>query len=342
MNLVIEGHDDVVEVGNAQCVKHNDVRYPSRYKKLVSYTLNWRTRNILEASVRPTLYITFSYNPESYIEDRLIDGDLKATLKDDWQRFLKRFRTNWKRDLGVNYVDQNFRYYAITERGDDGRLHWHALFFGFDHRTYPGTNKKGQKILFVEFSPITRLFEKSWGQGFVYFESAVPENINYVTKYLHKRVISPDYISMKSNGIGLAYFTEARKKYFQENETFEIHLRGKVYYMPRYIKNKVFEEDKRKQLNEDLAADIAKKLRESALCKFGKLPLFRVFDIPSCPELLSDFESLVHRCVGYDYDVDKDDLKLRFAEPCEPYDFLRLYQRVNEDYRLKSIYNRRI
>ena len=253
MRIIDPFHSSIpVEVSDEFIVPYNDTRFPSKYKKLTSYTLNWHTRLVMESVSRPTMFVTFTYNQEYYLENRLIDNDIRKTLKDDWQKFLKRLRRNLEYyDLGC----LDFGCYVISERGDDGRLHFHALFFGFPYQTYPGKNAKGQRIDHIKFNKYTEIIDKSWHQGFVYYEGACPENIKYVTKYIHKRMISLDYISLKTRGLGLSYLTQNRKNYLHDNKLTRVRIANKDYFLPRYLKQKIFNEEELKEVNEKIALD---------------------------------------------------------------------------------------
>lgn len=329
-----------------------DTRFPSNYKKLVNYTLSWQTRNIMEASGSPTMFVTFTYNPEHYVEDRLIDGDIRFSLKDDWQRFTKRLRINLER----SGYDIPWKYYVISERGDDGRLHFHALLFGFEHTCFDSVNKKGQRVQYVNFSPITDIINKSWGQGFTVFEAACPENIRYVTKYLHKRRISPDYISLKSQGLGLSYLTPNRIKHFQETETATFHLNGKQYYLPRYVKGKIFSKEQLEVVNSKIQQDKflkdfekVKKIqhntdyRQFAFSEHDtrclKNLLFDNGRFQNNPRLLD----VISTCnvLGIKYDDVTDDMVVCY-EITDPVRHYRLRQRYMDNLRMKSVFNKRL
>lgn len=351
--IVIKGQDSYTfQTGDVhqECIAPQaDIRYPSKYKQLVSYTLNWQTRNIMEASAQPTLFVTFTYNDDHYLENRLLNDSIKDTLRDDWQRYTKRLR----RSLQYHGYDIPFKYYTISERGDDGRLHFHSLLYGFEHSTFKSRNKKGQLVDLVEFSPITDIIEKSWGQGFVFFESACPENIKYVTKYIHKRKISPDYISLKSNGIGLSYLTENRVKHFQDAECTEFHINGHTYFMPRYIKKKIYSEEQVKRINLKLAEkqflkdfDKVKKLwslndnRHYAYwnkCADDVKHLLQTG--PLCPTENDIIEGLKH--LGITYDSYTDEMTLCYEET-DAVRFERFRQRYKDNLRMKSVFNKRL
>lgn len=337
--------------------KSADLRFPSRYKKLTSYTLSWRNRLQLEATASPCMFVTFTYDQEHYFEPV---ADIPTTLKNEWKAFRHRFEYYQKRDhLG------DFKYYVISERGDDGRLHFHALLYGFPFTTFKAKNKKGQLVDFVEFSKYTDDIQKAWGNGFCTFNGANGRAINYVTKYIHKRMVSGDYISMKSNGIGLSFLDEAKKKFFKDNDQQYFRLGNKLVYLPRYLKKKIWTDDQEyKEMNERLAEKISK--RESVLCKNsvpqgdlyvtlreseeiyhsikafvdgGQVNKMRI------PGFNMDLRDLVDRIdeLGFSYDLDTDEFEVLFYyQEKVPVKWFRLKQRQIEVAKYKDVFNQRL
>lgn len=314
---------DSSDVKTTKAVSTKLLRYPSKYKALRAYSLSWSCRLQMEAFVRPAMYLTFTFEnePESYLtdEDRSAISDpdcplatkrmiYRGLLTDIWQRFIKRFRFNLVHDDVVeDYQHLDFKYYAITERGDHNteRLHFHALFYGFEFTTFKGYNKKGQQVDFVNFSPLTECIEKSWSLGHVTFNGANDRAINYVTKYIHKRAKWAEYVSLKSHGLGLAYLTQERVDHFKETLNPEFHMHGKKFYLPRYIKSKVFTVAELAEINKPFLISVKEKelydkmiefkdkvatLPESGLCKF--------FMIDEDQDTLRDI-------YGYDPSIDK-------------------------------------
>lgn len=343
------------QISDEFVVPFADTRFPSRYKKLASYTLNWHTRLVMEATCRPTMFVTLTYDDDHYIERRLIDNDIRNSLKVDWQKFVKRLR----RHLEYRHIDDcNFGAYAISERGDDGRLHFHALFFGFPFKTFPGRNSNGQRIDHIEFNEYTQAIDKAWGQGFTFYEGSCEQNIKYVTKYIHKRMISPDYISMKTRGLGLSYLTDKMKKYLHDNGMTKVTIRNKEYYLPRYLKQKIFDEMELKEVNLRIAEEKRRKIEANIPSGFDvnrhyvtyqSLEDFlhyvndvfasknRDYVIRHTPysEILSSLDFSL-----FNYDIESDTL---VATPIYSYvDWFYLRQRHREIQKYKTVYNKRL
>ena len=303
------------------------------------------------------MFVTFTYDQEHYIEPC---DDIPGTLKSEWQSFRHRFEYYQKiHNLG------KYKYYVISERGDDGRLHFHALIYGFHFSTFKGQNKKGQLVDFVQFSQLTDDIQKAWGNGFVTFNGANGRAINYVTKYIHKRMISGDYISLKSNGIGLAFLDECKKRFFKENDQQFFRLGNKLVFLPRYLKKKIWtDETEYKEMNERLAQKISK--RESALCK-NSVPQGDLFVIlreseeiyhtikdfvdggqvnkMRIPGFNLDLRDLVDRIdeLGFSYDLDTDEFEVLFYyQEKVPVKWFRLKQRQIEVAKYKDVFNQRL
>lgn len=347
-------------------------QYPSKYKQLKSYTLGWRCRLMFEACAQPCMFITYTFDVDKYIDpetDADPDGRV-AWLKRTWQLFDKRLRINLDR-AGL-YNKECHKYYTISERGDDGRLHFHTLFYGYNFETFKTKNKKGQWIDAVKFSQLTDLIEKSWGLGFVFFEGVHPKNIRYVTKYLHKRKISGDYISLKSQGIGLSFLDPAKVKFFKENDQTHYRIGGKIYFLPRYLKSKIWTDpDEYREMSRKLMAELEEKYaqkvrntpgvdqnrhyvvygdsreilhsawRQENLLERRHLIYGPARDAISHDEILPQ----VAEVLGYEYDPSVDDeLRIWIVDEVDP-DIVRwhhLRDRQNENFMMKKVYDYRL
>lgn len=314
----------------------------------------------MESVSLPTMFVTATFDDEHYIENRECD-DVQKELKRQFVLFVKRFRSNLERHL--NFFEP-FKYYAITERGDDGRLHYHFLLFGIPFSTFKSRNKKGQFIDCVQFSEFTECIQDSWGQGFCFFEGACPQNIAYVTKYLHKRLVSPDYVSIKSQGLGLSFLSDNRKEYLHNNMMTKIKIGNKEYYLPRYLKKKIFTDEELVQVNRKIEDEKFQKLMADVPSEFSQNRHYVYYS--STPKLLdlardlrfglsklSDPDASLHdvifdmnaiRSDFYDYifehDVEKDTL---LAYPVTEYSlWYSLRKRYFENLKMKNVYNKRL
>lgn len=212
--------------------------FMTRKEYLKRYEYNWRTRLLMEFKRKRCYFLTLTYSDEN-----LPIGSKEKQLEratEDLQKFWKRLRSKTEyHELGLN-----FKYYAVTENGEEmGRLHFHALVFAdgdnvrvLNHRTA---------------RPLFRLIDETWKLGRTQIRVADEQKIKYVTKYIFKRCFDPLYHSWKSQGLGRVYLTEALIGYLRTHVQGYIHLGGKPRYLPRYIRNIVFDDDMLVQLNEE-------------------------------------------------------------------------------------------
>lgn len=309
----------------------------------------------MEAVASPCMYLTLTYDSEYYTCG---DQNPSDWLKSEWKSFYKTLK-NRQKAAGI----PDFKYYAISERGEEGRLHFHVLLFGLPFTTFRAKNPKGQYVDYVRFSPITEFIQNCWNRGFITFEGANGKAIRYVTKYIHKRVVSSDYISMKSNGIGLAFLTEERKKFFKDNDTQEYHLGNKIVFLPRYLKKKIWTDEKEYQ---EMSERLIKKLseRESALCK-QKVPNGDLFVTIRESDLLiraaksADLDSMRLSVAGFSmslgsvrealdkcgiiYDQETDEMNvIFFYKEDDPLVWFRQKRYDFDNMRYKTCFNRRL
>lgn len=348
----------IADVDFGKSAPYVDTRFPSRYKKLTSYTLNWRTRLTFEAAASPCMFLTMTYDDAHYVDDI-------AKLKKDFQQF----RQNLKQYLGYTHPEYaKFRYYAITERGENGteRLHFHALIYGFPYQTYR-TKHEGKFVDMVQFNEWTDLITKYWPHGFVFFEAANGTAINYVTKYIHKRLVSGDYISLKSQGLGLSFLDPAKLAFFKDNEQTTYKIGTRTYFLPRYLKQKIWtDKEELSLINEKIA-------RESALCERQMLERFYVdfgenryymrheFDpmgeyvAPSWDKQQDKFRKEALQFLQdqginpfeFDgkifYNEQNDTIRIIFVDHAkDKVQFHRARERVYDSYRYKSVFNKRL
>lgn len=158
------------------------------------------------------IFITLTYN-EFHMPSNV--GLRPAHL----QLFIKRLR---------NEVAAGMRYYAVGEYGDNfGRPHYHGIFFGI-----------GMKDLDV--------IREAWGLGFVYGGSVTDKSINYVTKYINKKmfgkVAKDEYgdriapFARMSKGLGISWLKENGDQVLQH---MGVRRRGKTVRAPRYYFKKL-------------------------------------------------------------------------------------------------------
>ena len=178
-------------------------------------------------------FITLTYSPEHLPH---IDTDLNGTLiKTDLQKFIKRLRRRQERDNGPA-----LRYYAVGEYGSRTRRpHYHAIIFNANY-------------------DVIRTLSKAWTLGHCHSSAINDARIHYMTKYhvnydkkQHKDKREPEFALMsRKPGIGFHY-TQKNAEWHRENGNLYVINNGYKQNIPRYFKQKIFDEEQLETLNED-------------------------------------------------------------------------------------------
>lgn len=189
-------------------------------------------------------FVTLTYNDENIISD---DNGLYTLHKPDLQSFFKKLRQNEIRVKG-NY--SKIKYYACGEYGGlYQRPHYHIILF----------NAHEDMVI------------KSWinsnqyAIGNVHFGKVEVGSIKYVTGYINKGKIIPQFegdlrkpeFSLMSKGLGENFLSNEMKIWFR-NDPLERQylpgLDGEKFAIPRYYKNKIWDEKEREEIGKVLTA----------------------------------------------------------------------------------------
>ena len=192
------------------------------------------------------VFLTLTYNDENLPE---------AVNKEDVQKFFKRLRKRCEQKTKVKSCFQSankryspLRYFLTSEYGPEhNRPHYHAIVMdirpkGLDNPT----------IL-----DLYDVLEKSWGKGFIYVEPVTIGRIRYVVNYMHKDAhddLSPHLketlFNLKSQGLGLKFITNEQNRFnFSSRDSYVIPSPSGKRRMPRYYKEKLFSEERRKLIS---------------------------------------------------------------------------------------------
>lgn len=140
----------------------------------IDYSRQWAIRGLCELQFSPRAsFVTFTYR-----NDDLPNGG--SLVKEDYQKFLKRLRR----------AGFKFTYMLCGEYGEKlGRPHYHAIIFGEDF-------KKGASLAPISQSSDMPLYEnptltRIWGKGHVVFGDVSYASIQYVAKYVTKKINGP-------------------------------------------------------------------------------------------------------------------------------------------------------
>lgn len=162
----------------------------------------------------------------TYSDDNLSGSDdgLPTLVKSDLQKFFKRLRKNSQKKI---------KYYACGEYGTSTlRPHYHAIIFG------AGATD----------------IDRAWGDiGNIHYGDISKASIRYVTNYLCKSVDSdigdrcPEFALM-SKGLGSSYISSAIIHWHESNlANYVVNAGGIRQALPRYYKEKIFDENQRKK-----------------------------------------------------------------------------------------------
>lgn len=200
-------------------------------------------------------FLTLTYNGENLPVTEWGEMNLD---KEHVQLFMKRLRKedtkNWAKSSPRGRKRPLLRYYLVGEYGTKlDRPHYHAIMFNLNQRT-------------VDKLP------QIWGKGNTHVGDVTDGSIHYVTKYVINRY--GDYTDRQkpfahiSKGIGKSYLVN--EKWHKDHErTYVIQDQFKIK-MPRYYKDKVFDEFEREMLKLK-NAKLTNKIKDAELARLAKL-----------------------------------------------------------------------
>jgi len=208
---------------------------------------DWATRCTHEAEqYDDNSFLTLTFSEEGLELRELQHGTHRHDLAvEDWQLFAKRLRKELKKQNGPK-----LRFFEVGEYGDDQlRPHYHALIFGNGFRGEGETwiDEKGHPAW------LSRTVEKCWPYGFHVVKDLTPETVNYVCRYVQKKLwgpmqqkalertdldsgetvtVRPEFATMSRRpGIGAAWWKKYGKEVFPDDF---VVLKGKKTPVPRY------------------------------------------------------------------------------------------------------------
>lgn len=177
-----------------------------------------RLRNELDYYLGNGYFITLTYNdlcvPQFGVSKR------------DLQLWFKRFRKYLK--------GADIRYFFISEYGPNTeRPHYHGIIFNFPHDKYN----------------IYTVLEKTWPFGIFTVDKVNDQRINYCASYMcdndfvPKGMLKNFMLSSRRPAIGLRYLDDNNVlDYYRESLNTFMSIDGKKYSMPRYYRDKIFDD----------------------------------------------------------------------------------------------------
>jgi len=174
-------------------------------------------------------FVTLTYDT-SHIP--ISDNGFTTLSPRDLQLFFKRLR---KYHFQVGDRDRSVKYYAAGEYGSIGkRPHYHVILFNSSELAVCNT----------------------WNLGAVHFGDVAEASVGYTLKYIskgrwkpmHKRDDRYKEFARMSKGLGANYITPAMKKWHLndlENRMYCMIEDGKKIAMPRYYKDRIYNDEQR-------------------------------------------------------------------------------------------------
>ena len=203
---------------------------------------DWTFRIKMEQKqyLRGSFFITLTYAPEHV---PITNKGNRTLVKRDLQLFIKRLR----KSLSAN--SSTLRYYACGEYGDKfNRPHYHAILFISDTERWLHTNGCDDigKVLNEKY------IQKHWPFGFTKTSFFTDARAGYVAKYSVKKLgqqfdsedteLVPPFALMSTRpAIGLSFVsTDKGKELIKKQQFLYYDYDGNVYYLPRYLREKMF------------------------------------------------------------------------------------------------------
>jgi len=202
-------------------------------------TGHWSFRVEQEAKYsKSSCFLTLTYNRVP-----LSQNGYPTLVKTDFQKFFKRLRKLVPNQKGP----KRLKYFACGEYGTvSQRPHYHAIVFNLPQNIINNAT----------------LIRKTWKHGHTLVATNNIKTINYVVGYITKagktdlidkvnglyddRV--PEF-QLMSKGLGEKYLTPQMINYYKERKLFCIvHKDGHILSMPRYYKQKIFNDSELKML----------------------------------------------------------------------------------------------
>lgn len=185
-----------------------------------------------EKNSRSAHFITLTYDTNKV---PLSKNGFMSINKRDLQLFFKRLR---KAHSIKGYYNVGLKYYAVGEYGGKTkRPHYHLILFNC-------------KI---------ELIQDAWGMGHVHYGEVTGASVGYTLKYMckpskipmHKNDDRIPEFSLMSKKLGASYLSEKMIRWHKADLDNRMHLvieDGKKISMPRYFKDRIYEEEERERI----------------------------------------------------------------------------------------------
>lgn len=189
-----------------------------------------------------SLFITLTYDTDNV---HITPRGFMNLDKRDVQLFMKKLRKQNTNTL---------KYYACGEYGDKTkRPHYHIILFNANLQT----------------------IQKNWKHGQIHYGTVSEASVGYTLKYMSKPIKVPLHqnddrnkeFSLMSKGIGKSYLTHKMLKWHHADlkERMYCNIKdNKKIAMPRYYKEKIYNQEQRGELKSHHTEKLTKELEELA------------------------------------------------------------------------------
>ena len=221
-------------------LKHIEVECGKCFECKKKKRNQWRLRNFEElAEHKHAIFFTGTLSPERYKylceHYGYKEDEENSIITKELRLFLERIR---------KACGSSVRHWCVTEKGHQNtrRIHLHGIFY---------LPKR------MRYRTLLGLLYNGWIGGYCYYGKYVNnKTINYITKYMTKEdKDNPDYqaIVLCTKGIGRNYVkkNQYRHKWQGAEKTADNYYdtkSGRYYPLPRYWRNKVFEQWQRDEM----------------------------------------------------------------------------------------------
>lgn len=213
----------------------------------------WSYRLMQEAKVSSSAYfITLTYDTKHV---PITKSGYMDISKRDLQLFFKRLR---KAHASLDKVGKPLKYYAVGEFGGRTfRPHYHVILFNASLDILIGEVSAGNvRRRVLELNGKFNFSCKTWSLGHMTVGQVSGASVGYTLKYiskvskipLHRNDDRTPEFSLMSKGLGIDYLTPAMIRWHKadlENRMYVNLEDGKVASMPRYYKDKLYNQFER-------------------------------------------------------------------------------------------------
>lgn len=201
-------------------------------------------------------FVTLTYGDEFLF----FDSGIAVVSRRDCQLFFKRLRKTLAPD--------KIRYFLCSEYGPTTlRPHYHIILFNFP----------------VEKFDVYETILSSWRKGFVKVDPISSARLNYVAKYVVCGYVLPEFLDTKSRrpfslqsrhpGIGASYLSDRNVERHRRLLSPIIPVQGHPEWLPRYYRDRIFNEDQKSSLRERSSAKSRDRLLKFVEDNFNDNPL---------------------------------------------------------------------